>query len=812
MRDSGRLIKLVFIEFDLRRMLEEDKYSEFTVLFRLLHSTRFPTNKQETGQCILEKYFHESIESGNRIRDGLSRAVEESLISLGTGLLQHEKNSELRQKLLEEKITPKDYYRQILRLIYRLLFLMVTEERDLIYDSEDKSDEMTRKKRLYFEHYSIARLRRLCRLRYLYESQFDDLWQGLMTTLRLFEENGGGERLGIQPLAGELFSRSSVKDLSECLLKNHLLLKAIRNLNEFEDDKKNLVSINYRALDVEELGSVYEGLLELHPVIENLEASNPDQIRFLFHEGTDRKTTGSYYTRPDLVNELIKSALIPIIKEKLNQNAGNKEAQVEALLKLKVCDPAAGSGHMILAAARTIAWELACVQSRESNPAPSIYRTCLREVIQHCVYAVDVNPDAVELCKLSLWLEGHNSGKPISFLDHKIRCGNSLVGVTDLGVLKNGIPDDAFNPVTGDDKEVCKELKKANSSFRKTGQFSLFDNVVEEDEIRHFSSDYLELEKIKQDDLKTVKKVQEKFEHFRLDNDWLNEWTACNIWTSAFFYNYTPETKLSAPSSERLQLFLQKPAAGYGPMIGKANSLSMEHHFFHWPLEFPDVYQMGGFDVILGNPPWEIVELNAKEFFRTRCQEIADAESDKIRRILIEKLKSTNIELYTEYYLAKHLAETQRKFIQESDRFPDSSKGRIDLYPLFVENSLHLISVFGMIGLIVPSDIATGAYNADLFSKIISEKRLKCYYDFENSKALFPGVHRSKRFCLLTLTGEKFIPELIEFFYFGHQVSDLQNKERRINLNFNELELYSPNTLAPPIFHKESLWKHRSIH
>src|SRR5690606_20661694 len=120
----------------------------------------------------------------------------------------------------------------------------------------------------------------------------------------------------------------------------------------------------------------------------------------------------------------------------LKEQSGSREAQVNVLLNLKVCDAAAGSGHMILAAARTIAWYLARVETGEDNPAPSIYRQCLREVIQHCIYAVDYNPDAVELCKLALWLEGHNSGKPLSFLDHKIRTGNSIVGVADLSVLK----------------------------------------------------------------------------------------------------------------------------------------------------------------------------------------------------------------------------------------------------------------------------------------------------------------------------------------------------------------------------------------
>lgn len=356
-------------------------------------------------------------------------------MALGKGFLQHEHNTVLREKIQAGTLSSKDYYRQLLRIIYRFLFLMVTEERDLVYDPEDKSETTQRLKKIYLHFYSIARLRKLSESHYVYEAQFNDLWQGLVNTFILFEAGGRGKKLGIQPLDGDLFSSQAIPNLQGSLINNRLLLECVKNLNEFKDENKNLVAINYRSLDVEELGSVYEGLLELHPVIENIEASNPTHINFTFHEGTDRKTTGSYYTRPELVNELIKSALIPVIEERLKEHTGNTTAQAKALLKLKVCDAAAGSGHMLLAAARTIAWYLARVQSGEENPAPSVYRRCLREVIQHCIYAVDYNPDAVELCKLALWLEGHNSGKPLSFLDHKIRNGNSLVGVANLSVL-----------------------------------------------------------------------------------------------------------------------------------------------------------------------------------------------------------------------------------------------------------------------------------------------------------------------------------------------------------------------------------------
>ena len=552
MRDSGRLIKLTYIEFDIKRMLDEDKYSEFTLLYRLLHSSRFPVNKNETDQCLLEKYYLDSIETGNRIRDGLSRAVKESLLALGKGFIQHENNTALRKKIQEGNLTPKNYYRQLMRIIYRFLFLMVTEERDLIYDPEDKTEKTQRFKKIYWQFYSIHRLRKLSESRYVYEDQYNDLWQGLVKTFLLFEAEGNGLKLNIQPLGGELFSYNAIIDLQNSLINNKLLLECVRNLNEFTDEFKNLVPINYRSLDVEEFGSVYEGLLELHPVIDfTSHLGGGQEGAFTFHEGTDRKTTGSFYTRQDLVNELIKSALIPVIEERLKnpkayltpqeiQKASTQKGGLAAaaLLKLKVCDPASGSGHMVLAAARTIAWYLARVLSDEDNPAPSVYRSCLREVIQHCIYAVDMNPDAVELCKLVLWLEGHNSGKPLSFLDHKIRCGNSLVGVTDLTVLQKGIPEEAYNPVTGDDKQVCQWYKKLARDENKTNYQTRLDfNAVaaEPAESKVFASEYRELESLPENSVEQTKQKATRFSKIRTDARWFKDWNACNIWTAAFF-------------------------------------------------------------------------------------------------------------------------------------------------------------------------------------------------------------------------------------------------------------------------------------
>jgi len=802
-RDSGLLIKLTYVEFDIKRMLDEDKYSEFTVLYRLIHASRFPRINEEAGQCLLETYYRDSIETGNRIRDGLSRAVKESLLALGKGFLQHENNTALRERIQSGNLSAKNYYRQLLRIIYRFLFLMVTEERDLVYDPDDKGEQIQRLKKFYFQYYSIHRLRKLSENRYVYEAQFNDLWLGLVNTFLLFEANGNGTKLGIQPLDGELFSYNAIADLQNSLINNKLLLECVRNLNEFTDENKNLVPINYRSLDVEELGSVYEGLLELHPVIENLETTNPAYINFTFHEGTDRKTTGSYYTRPDLVNELIKSALIPVIEERLKSHAVNKEEQAKALLKLKVCDAASGSGHMVLAASRTIAWYLARVQSGEENPAPSLYRTCLREVIQHCIYAVDMNPDAVELCKLALWLEGHSSGKPLSFLDHKIRCGNSLVGVTDLSVLEKGIPNDAFNAVTSDDKAICSTLKKDNQRFLKflegkadTGfqQTLKFDEKVE---VHAFSADYHQLEDINQDNVEAVRQVKTKFEKLRNKPSWYKDWTACNLWTAAFFFHYTPENEKAAPTSERLISFLSNPSAAYAPMVGQANALYVEHNFFHWALEFPDVFEQGGFDVMLGNPPWESVQLEEKQYFLNRAPEISILKGAE-RKTAINNLKGSQI--YKDFASEKHGIDAQVKFIKESGRFKLTSRNKINTYTAFAELTSNIINQKGRSGIIIPTGISTDESASDFFADLISNERIYNLVGFENEEFIFPGIANVVRFCLFTILGHMKSVQTPIFAYHLRNMGHLSQKERFFKLTKNDIELFNPETKTSPIF------------
>jgi type I restriction-modification system DNA methylase subunit len=220
----------------------------------------------------------------------------------------------------------------------------------------------------------------------------------------------------------------------------------------YDPEERAYKRVNYAALDVEELGSVYESLLDNAPQV----VWDGGKWVLSFARSAERKKTGSYYTPEELVALVLKEALDPVVERKLKEAGEDPKAQEEALLSLKVIDPAAGSGHFLLGAARRLGRRLAQIRTGEEEPSPEAYRQAVRDVVRNCLYAVDLNPLAVELCRVALWMESHVPGRPLSFLDHRVKVGNSLVGVLDPGALARGIPKEAYEPKAGDEKEVAK--------------------------------------------------------------------------------------------------------------------------------------------------------------------------------------------------------------------------------------------------------------------------------------------------------------------------------------------------------------------
>ena len=838
-RNSGQLVKLTYIEFDLRRMLEEDKYTEFCLMFRLLHASRFRTSGDEP--CVLERWFNMSIESGNRIRNGLSRAVQTTMETIGNAVLtsKGEGNDALRRAFAAGTMDAQKLNKELIHFIYRLLFLFIIEERGLVYQIPDSVDAPDYKQQcqwqdIYKKYYAASRLRRLSELSYLKQRQYSDLWQGLMDTFHLFEPDTFGEKLGIKPLGGVLFGTETLHWLKQCQVSNRDLLAAFAALNEFTDERQQRVKINYSSLDVEEFGSVYEGILEMRPFVQPGVAAS-DWL-FGFVGGLDRQSTSSYYTRPDLVQNLIKTTLEPVIKDKM-ANCATTEEKVKALLNMKVCDAASGSGHIVLAMARTIAWYVCTLRTGEDNPASLDYRQALREVISRCVYAVDYNPDAVELCKVVLWIEGYCAGKPLSFLNHHIRCGNSVLGVSNLQMLIDGVPDKAL---TAEDKDTLKALKKLNQEAVKavngnTGNEPTFgfENPfgIEEmsiaqiglaDKIRfinHLPEDTLEQEIVKQ------LRWQELMASARVDC--LRR--ACDIYAYAFYHTVKADElykdkggtdkeldlEAEVPYTKTVMRALQeieameclekgKPLPTYYRQLSadfktEVKRMAEEQRFFHWCVEFPEVFAANkGFDVMCGNPPWDKIKVEDKKWFESHNRaDIVNAGTASQRKEAIEALQTSDPTLYKEYAKALADAEALSRFARLAGRFDLTATGDIDLYPMFAELCLSFSKEAW--GLVLPTGIAMNDSNKAFFSKLIDENRLISLYDFENREKLF-DIDSTNHFCLLTIGKEQDTPRTIKGGFFLTRLDHLLDPRRIYTLQTSDFARLNPNTKTCPVF------------
>jgi very-short-patch-repair endonuclease len=774
LRDSTYVRRQAYVEFDLKQILEEQRFNDFAILFRLLHRSRLPQTAELAGDCLLEKYYQQALEQGGRVRERLREGVEECIRLLANGFLAHPKNQRLRARLLSD---PRELYRQLLRLVYRFLFLLVSEERGLMSSAA-----------LYREHYSVTRLRRFLD-RQSAQDEHEDLWCSLRVLWRVLSQEELAELLGAAPLNGELFAPL---ELDECSLSNRDLLQAFSHLAYYRENPTSpLRRVNYAALDVEELGSVYESLLDYQPQI----VTGQGAPRFELSYGSERKSTGSYYTPPELVAELIRSALEPVIEERLKA-ARPPEEKEQAILSIRVCDPACGSGHFLLAAARRLGKELAKIRTGEEEPAPERVREAIRDVVAHCIYGVDKNPLAVELCRVALWLEAHCAGKPLTFLDHHIKCGDSLVGVLDLAILEKGIPDEAFTPVSADSKEAARSLKQRNRTecqSLQTGQLSLAfdtDQVVAE-----LSQERQKLEAIPDNSPAEVSRKQQLYSRYCQDPQHQKLVEACNLWTAAFFQPLIPDFSRAITTqavADRLQERTPSQA------LATAQALAVENRFFHWPLEFPEVFESGGFDVILGNPPWERIKLQEEEFFASRNTAIARAPNAAARKRLIADLPKTNPALWHDYQRALHGAESTSRFLRGSGQYPLAGRGDINTYSVFAERVRHLLR--GRAGIIVPTGIATDATNQFFFADLVEKGQLASLFDFENRDKLFPAVDSRMKFCLLTLTGGRTPTDATTFTFFATRTEHLRDPRRAFRLSATDIARINPNTRTLPVF------------
>ncbi len=801
LRDNASLTRQAFVEFDLQAMMDGERYPDFFLMWLLCHQSRVEGLDGNPKDCWLERWSKAAQETGTRALDQLRDGVQAAIEALGVGFIEHPANTVLRDRLQNGELTNLDVYRQLLRLVYRLIILFTAEDREKLYDPTAPDEA----RQIYNEHYSTRRLRNIAER--IKGSEHGDLWEQLRLVMRLLsgEYNGMAAQLALPKLGSFLFSDRAVPDLIDAKLANVHLLKAVFSL-AFRVDKssRTLRTVDYKHLGAEELGSVYESLLELRPQIDvpartfKLEAVS----------GSERKTTGSYYTPSPLISALLDSALDPLI-----DRARRDKEPTKALLNLKICDPACGSGHFLIAAAYRLAKALASTRTGEEEPAPEAYDTALREVIAHCLYGVDLNEWAVELCKVNLWLESLEPGKPLSFLDHRILFGNSLLGATPA-LMARGIPDDAFNAIEGDDKADVNRLKKLNRAERRareTGQLPLFDPPAD---YRALSFSWAQLDEAPDSNLSEWEQKEAYYAELRQSEDYRRACTVANAWCAAFVWDKRPE--IPALTDAMFNRFCADPFGDeFAEIRAEVEHLAEQYHFFHWHCEFPDVFRvpdtsdpdapmgwLGGFDCVLGNPPWERIKIQEKEWFAARLPDIAKAPNAASRRHMIEALLETDPYVYDAFVSDLRRADGESHFVRNSGRYPLAGRGDVNTYPLFTENGRSLIVGPGRMGLIIPSGIATDDTTKHLFQDLVTTGSLISLYDFENRLNIFDGIgHGRFKFCLITITRtDQKSRGTVDFVFFALTVDDLKSESKRFTLTADEINLLNPNTHTAALF------------
>ncbi len=827
-RDTG------YFEADLEQLLKPGNEIGLRVFYLLFHRNAF-TYRDGAKTTFLE----DAIDEGRRYE----RKVAEDLSSVVFARVFPRLINALAE---ESRRSPEESRDAALIFLYRLLFVFYAEDRGLLPVNDSRYDDYGLRKRIRDD--IAGRME----VKDAYSDMATNYYDRLINLFKIIDK--GDPSIGLPPYNGGLFARHTAPLLEEIRLSDAKIVDIIHDLSHTEDTKKKRMFVNYRDMSVQQLGSIYERLLEREP------GRDKDGKIVIRPNVYARKDSGSFYTPQDLVDLIVDRTLGPLVKERIVafkdkaaalQNDPRPEPirrtelealdPAEALLALKVLDPAMGSGHFLVTAVDYLSERIAAlIESVPITPewldgdytSPLVKRVetirdeiirraekskwaldrkqlteqaiIRRMVLKRCIYGVDKNPLTVELAKVSLWLHSFTVGAPLSFLDHHLRCGDSLIGlrvsegVKNLEKLGGGLF--AGSAIAGAEAATCGMLRieeMSDANVAEVQESSALFQMVEETtaDLRGLLDILCGLRWLTAG---MKKKERDAFETPLVMTLALHQKKAFKLLATG------PEHSVEASSHSEVETLDR-----FWQFWEQSHSVAEEERFMHWEVAFPGVWRewqnnvpQGGFDAVIGNPPWDRIEQQEVEWFAHRDDAIARAETAAMRKALIEDKRKAGDKLALEYESMRDRASAMRFFARSSPDYRLLSGGRINIYSLFVERAMRLIKPDGIVGLLTPSGIYADMNAARFFKSVSTSGRVSALFDFENKKIYFKDVHASFKFCALIFSGEARRFDRTQCAFFLNDTKTIADEDRCFPLTSADFARVNPNTGTAPVFRR----------
>ena len=817
-----------FFEIDLQGFLNEDNEDGLRTFFLLFRRDAFVL-RQGATTTFLETALAEGRRYEEKVAHDLSSVVFDRVFPKLIETLVNAAGENLPETRSAALI-----------FLYRLLFILYAEDRGLLPVNDLRYDDYGLRKRVRDD---IAQRKSQ---NDVFSGTAANYYNRLLELFRLIDK--GDASIGLPPYNGGLFTSDAAPMLEAVRLPDAVVADFIYDLSHSESGGERRF-VNFRDMSVQQLGSIYERLLEREPVRAEDGSVSVRPNPFA------RKDSGSFYTPQELVDLIVEQTLKPLAEECLQEfkkkaetlkSSKRPKAQrrdelakldpAEAVLNLKVLDPAMGSGHFLVTAVDFLSdyianlieyvpvvpeWlngeyvsplvvridairsdilkradESGWIIDKAQFTDQAIIR---RMVLKRCIYGVDKNPLTVELAKVSLWLHSFTVGAPLSFLDHHLRCGDSL-----LGLQIKDANEELYRLGTLFVSSAIQGAENAATVMQRIEEMSDTDISEVQQSINLFSS------------VEGTTSILRGFLDFTCGLRWL---TSGMSKSERMKFEIPINHVLGADPDNAYKLLscgpnsAEEKGSPFGILWNKAVSIARREGFLHWQVAFPGVWKrwqdqhpQGGFDAVIGNPPWDRIKLQEVEWFATRAPDIARLPTAAQRKKAIEESREQGDPLADEFDEAKNRADELGVMIRKSEHYPLLSGGDINLYSLFVERAMNLIKPSGLVGLLTPSGIYADLTAAKFFKSVSTNGQVGGLYDFDNGRVgtglppFFPDVHRSFKFCAFLFGGEErtFIETRCGFFLDG--ISTISNKDRCFPLSPEDFARVNPNTGTAPIF------------